>query len=65
MIGLIILIAISVISFAAGYGVREVISRRRRAIYLTYRAYLPQPSHEVPTFLLRAAQERRLNRTMR
>ena len=40
MSGLLILLAIVVTSFAAGYGTREVISRQRRSVHLKYRPYL-------------------------
>lgn len=57
MTGLLVLLVISVVSFAAGYSFRAAISRKRRVEYLKFAPYLrashtSQPS-QPPQFLIR------------
>jgi hypothetical protein len=61
MLGLLILFGTLTIGFGAGYGTREMISRRRRAEYLKYAPYtLPTPrSRQPPEFLVKPIEEGR------
>jgi len=54
MTGLLILIAIAVVSFTAGYALRAAISRKRRVEYLKFAPYVraSRPS-QPPQFLVR------------
>ncbi len=45
MLGLIVLLALLAIGFGAGYGTREIISRRRHAAYLKYEPYVASERH--------------------
>jgi hypothetical protein len=57
VIGLLLLLAMVSISFAAGYLTREAISRRRRAQYLKFKPYLRPPTRppQPPAFLIHPA----------
>ena len=51
MLGFLILLVTAVVSFGAGYGTRDLISRRRRAEYRKYEPYVGRPRRP-PAFLI-------------
>jgi hypothetical protein len=57
MLGLLVLILIVITSFAAGYGTRSAMARRRRTNYLKWEPYIrPSRASRPPEFLLRSNQ---------
>jgi hypothetical protein len=56
MLGVLILILVAAISFAAGYVTRDRISRKRRDRYLKWEPYVRSPKRpaQPPAFLVRA-----------
>lgn len=64
MLGLLLVLIMFGLGFGAGYGIREVMSRRRRADFLMYAPYLtpsPRPSREnSPSHAPEAAAQSRL-----
>jgi len=59
MLALLVLIVLVAASFGAGYGTRELVSRKRRAKYLQFKPYLPPPRkrNEPPAFLVQAVAD--------
>ena len=54
MAGLVLILVLGALSFAAGYGTREFVSRQRREKFLKFRPYLPPAEfRQPPAFLLR------------
>ncbi|MGY8663965.1 hypothetical protein Q3C01_16570 [Bradyrhizobium sp. UFLA05-109] len=55
MLGVLILVLVAAISFAAGYVTRDRISRQRRARYLKWEPYIRsgKPPAQPPAFLVR------------
>ena len=57
MLPVLALILIVVVSFAAGYATRAVISRKRRDNYLKWKPYVRRPV-QPPAFLVRGAKDK-------
>ncbi len=60
MTGLLVVFVLLAIGFGAGYGTRELISRKRHAEYLKYEPYV-SPSRRLrqpPAFLVQPVQEK-------
>lgn len=60
MLGFLILLAVSAVSFVAGFGTRDLISRKRRAEFRKYEPYVGRPRRP-PAFLVHPQNQQNQN----